>query len=253
MSTRLDKIIELNNELSKKVQVSLPLIINSLQKSKFQNVGKALVSFTSKSNSLNNSILNSCINGDIYSAWVTFRPMIEHNFRHLYIYTKALKEDSDSIGGKYYGVLKSSEDLDSLNKINNYNNNVTYPNKTEWDTKGNHNNSIKEDARQFNIEKIFYYLISNNNSDQMINTFTKEYLLKRLTDYTNLSSAIHGGPFSDMALNDVYKDQNKLDTLIYKYAEDSFTLHKSLLEATYLFAYTMDDSMKEYYEEIKTL
>lgn len=250
MDTRLEKIIELNKELSKKVQISLPIIITSLQKTKFQSTGKALISFTAKSNSLNNSILNSCINGDIYSVWVAFRPMIEHNFRHLYIYTKALSEDSNSIGSKYYGVLKSSEDLDSLNKINNYNN-ATNLTKTKWNTGGQHNASIKNDAKEFNIEQIFYYLISNGNTDEIIKTYTKEYLLKRLIDYTYLSSAIHGGPFSDIALEDVYKDQDKLNNLIYKYAEDSFTLHKSLVTATYLFAYTMDESMKEYYEEIK--
>lgn len=32
--------------------------------------------------------------------------MIEHNFRHLYIHIKALNEDSDSVGVKYYGALK---------------------------------------------------------------------------------------------------------------------------------------------------
>ena len=250
MDIRLEKIIELNKKLSEKVKVSLPLIITSLQKTKFQRTGKALISFTARSNALNNSILNSCINGDIYSAWVTFRPMIEHNFRHLYIYTKALKEDSDSIGSIYYGVLKSSEDLDSLNKINNYND-ATGLTKTKWNTGGQHNASIKNDAKEFNIEKIFYYLISNSSSDEIIKTYTKEYLQKKLIDYTNLSSAVHGGPFSDIALDDVYKDQDKLNNLIYKYAEDSFTLHNSLVTATYLFAYTMDESMKEYYEEIK--
>jgi hypothetical protein len=250
VDTKLEKIIELNKELSKKVNISLPLIITSLQKTKFQSTGKALISFTARSNSLNNSILNSCINGDIYSAWVTFRPMIEHNFRHLYIYSKALKEDSNSVGSNYYGVLKSSEDLDALNKINNYNN-ATGLTKTKWNTKGEHNASIKNDAKEFNIEQIFYYLISNGNSDEIIKTYTKEYLLKRLIDYTNLSSAVHGGPFSDLALEEIYKDQDKLNNLIYKYAEDSFTLHKNLVVTTYLFAYTMDESMKEFYEEIK--
>lgn len=252
MDPRLHKIVELNNELSNKVKVSLPLIIKSLQKSKFQSTGRALISFIGRSNSLNNSILNSGLNGDIYSIWVSFRPMIEHNFRHLYIYTRALKDDNDSTGKKYYGILKSSEDLDSLNKLNNYNN-VIYPNKTAWSTKGEHNNAIKNDAREFNIEQIFYYLISNIGSDENFKSFTKEYLLKRLTEYTNLSSAIHGGPFSDLALSDVYKDSTKLNNLIHGYAGDSFELHKSLVMATYLFAYTMDSSMKEYFEEIQGL
>ncbi len=254
MSTELENIINLNNELSKKVQASLPLIIKSLQKSKFQYTGKALVSFIAKSGSLNNSILNSCINGDIYSAWVSFRPMVEHNFKHLYIYTKALNENSDSVGSEYYSGLKANEDLESMSKIINYNK-VVHPTKTQWSTKGEHNKAIKQKAKQFDIEQIFYYLISNNNfiDDGIISEAKKDYFLSRLTGYTSLSSAVHGGAFADLGLEEVYKTKGALEKSLYKYALDSFILFKSLIEATYLFASLMDETTQEYYEEIRSV
>lgn len=254
MNPELKKIVDLNNELSKKVQASLPIIINSLQKGKFQRTGKALISFVAKSGSLNNSILNSCLNGDLYSAWVSFRPMVEHNFKHLYIYTKALNDNSDSVGSEYYNNLKASEDLESMSKIINYNK-VVHPDKTQWSTKGEHNKAIKQKAKQFDIEQIFYYLISNNNSDEdgIISKAKKDYFLDRLVGYTSLSSAVHGGAFADLGLEEVYKTEGALEKNLCKYALDSFMLFKSLVEATYLFASLMDESVNQYYEEIKNI
>lgn len=248
MDLRLQEIVGLNEILFKKVETSLPAIIESLQKGKFQNTGKALVSFVHKSISLNNSILNSCVNRDLYSAWIVSRSMIEHNFRYLYIYTRTLNENSDSVGRKYYGELKSFEDLKSFSKINTFAGNL-YPEKTKWSTKGEHNKNIADVGKEFDIEKIFYSLISSGDSGG-IQDLSKDYLLKRLTDYTNLSSAVHGGPFSEIAWHDICKNKNKLNNLIYKCAEDSLALHKSLIESTYLFAYTVDDSLGEHYESI---
>lgn len=254
MNPELKKIADLNNELSKKVQVSLPVIISSLQKGRFQRTGKALISFVAKSGRLNNSILNSCLNGDLYSAWVSFRPIVEHSFKHLYIYTKALNDNSDSIGSEYYNDLKASEDLESMSKIINYNK-VVHPDKTQWSTKGEHNKSIKQKAKQFDIEQIFYYLISNNNSDEdgIITKAKKDYFLNRLTGYTSLSSAVHGGAFADLGLEEVYKTEGALERNLHKYALDSLILFKSLVEATYLFASLMDESLNQYYEEIKNI
>ena len=42
--------------------------------------------------------------------------MIEHNFRHLYIYVRALNDNSDDVGKRYYKTLKGSEDLESFTK-----------------------------------------------------------------------------------------------------------------------------------------
>lgn len=254
-SEGFQEIIDLNNKLSEKVQKSYFLIIGSIQKSKFKNTGKALLNFMVKSESLNNSILNSCINKNLYSSWIISRSMIEHNFRHFYIFIKALNEDDDSIGNKYYNSLRGSEDLKSFQKINNYNKR-TYPEKTIWSTKGDHNKKIINSSKEFDIEKIFHYIISNNNSvtNEIFKEYKKEYLLEKLIDYTNFSSAIHGGPFSDLSLIKVSKDKEELKNGLYKCAMDSFNLHKNLIATTYLFAYLMDgsinDNIKDYYEEI---
>lgn len=247
----VDKNFALNETLSRKIQESLPYIIESLQKTKFQYTGKALIFFIPKSGYLINSILFSCKNNDPYSASIIFRSLIEHSFRHLYIFVKALNNNDDSTGSVYYNSLKANEDLESIEKIINYKK-IVYPEETQWNTKGEHNNAIREIAKNFRIEKIFHYLINNNNnkSSEIMKKYKKEYLLERLTEYTNMSSSVHGGPFGELALYELQKDKSKLETALNKFVNESFLLHKSTVEITYLFASLMDEKATKHYDDI---
>jgi len=247
----VDKNFAINETLSKKIQESLPFIIESLQKTKFKYTGKALVSFIPKSSYLINSLLFSCKSGDPYSASILFRSLIEHSFRHLYLFVRALNDKNDDGGKAYYNSLKANEDLESVEKIINYKK-IVYPKDTQWNTKGDRNNAIREIAKNFRIEKIFHYLISNNNnkSSEIIERYKKEYLLERLIEYTNMSSSVHGGPFGELALYELQKDKSKLEVTLNKFSNESFLLHKSLVETTYLFASLMDEETKKYYDDI---
>lgn len=253
-TTKIDEFFNLNNKLASEVQSSLPAIIKSLGKTKFKYTSRALLSFIPKSGYLSSAILELSGSRNVYVAAILSRSMIEHNFRHLYIYVRALNDDSDDIGKRYYETLKASEDLDSFTKINNYNKAV-YPEKIEWNTKGEHNKAIREVGQGFRIEQIFYYLIANNNSgkDKIVERFKKEYLLQRLADYTNLSSGVHGGPFGELAFFNLQKDKEKFSKTLEKFADDSFNLHYSLVESTYLFASLMDGEMQKHYEKIKNI
>ena len=247
----VDKNFALNETLSRKIQESLSYIIESLQKTEFKYTGKALISFIPKSGYLINSLLFSCKSGDPYSASVLFRSLIEHSFRHLYIFVKALNDKNDSVGNTYYNSLKANEDLESVEKIINYKK-IVYPEDTQWNTRGDHNNAIREIAKSFRIEKIFHYLISNNNneSSEIMKRYKKEYLLERLIEYTNMSSSVHGGPFGELALYELQKDKSKLEATLNKFANESFMLHKSLVETTYLFASLMDEEVTKYHNDI---
>jgi len=250
----IQQLLRLNVQLSQKVGTSLPAIVKSIEKSKFKYTSKALLSFIPKSGYLNSAILELSGNKNIYATTILSRSMIEHNFRHLYIYVRALNDDGDDVGKRYYKTLKGSEDLESFTKINNYNK-VVYPEKTSWNTKEEHNKTIREVGKEFHIEQIFFYLIANNNNekDEIIKRFKKEYLLQRLVDYTNLSSGVHGGPFGELAFFNLQKDKGQFSKALEKFANDSFNLHYSLVESTYLFAYLMDDQMQTHYENIRNL
>lgn len=249
----LDTKFETSKKLSEKISESLPFVISSLQKTKFQYTGKALVSFIPKSGYLLNSILLSCNNSDIYSSSILFRSLIEHNFKHLYIFVRALNEDSDDVGKEYYCSLKGFEDLKSVQKILNYNK-LTFPEQTQCNTKSESNKNLSEIGKKFDIDKIFQYLINNNNhNNQIFEKYKKEYLLERLTEYTNMSSSVHGGPFGELALLKIKKDENKFKKTLNKFVEDSLMLHKSMVEATYLFSSLMDNETDKIYQEIRNL
>ena len=249
--SNIDDNFILNETLSKNIQGSLSFIIESLQKTEFQYTGKALISFIPKSGYLINSLLFSCKSGDPYSASILFRSLIEHSFRHLYIFVKALNDKNDAVGKEYYNSLKANEDLESVEKIINYKK-IVYPEDTQWNTKGDHNKAIREIAKNFRIEKIFHYLINNNNdkSSEIMKKYKKEYLLERLIEYTNMSSSVHGGPFGELALYELQKDKTELEATLNKFANESFLLHRSIIETTYLFASLMDDKVTQYYNDI---
>lgn len=253
-TNKIENLFSLNNKLAQEIQSSLPTIVKSLEKTKFKYTSKSLLSFIPKSGYLNNSILELSGSKNVYVVAILSRSMIEHSFRHLYICVRAWNDNSDDVGKRYYKTLKGNEDLESFTKINNYNKAV-YPEKTNCNTKGEHNKAIRQVGKEFRIEQIFFYLIANNNSeeDEIIKRFKKDYLLQRLVDYTNLSSGVHGGPFGESALFNLQKDKNKFNKALEKFAGDSFNLYHSLVETTYLFAYLMNNKMQPYYEKIKNL
>lgn len=246
-----NELLQSTDLIAQHITKTLPKISSLLQETKFKATSKALLSLIVRSGYLNSEILFASGTRNVYACAVLFRPMIEHNFRHLYIFVRALNDDSDEVGKRYYGVLRGDEDRQAMYNINKYSQKV-YPEKTKWNLTNKHNKSIRDRANEFRIDEIFYYLIENNNdrTSNLVSTFKKEYLLERLKQYTNLSSSVHGGPFGEVTLLEAQK--KNLEATLIKFATESFELHKSLVETTYLFADMMDNNQK-WYEEIKKI
>lgn len=250
---KIEKLFDLNKRLSKEIQSSLPAVIETLGKTKFKYTGKALLAFVLKTGYLNSAILEVSASRNIYSVAVLYRSIIEHYFRHLYIYTKALKNDIDDVGRSYCKTLKASEDLQWFDKVNKHNRQVD-ANETVWNTKNDHNKEIRKVQEEFKFSKIVEYFKSNNDHDNKeIKKYINDHLLERSVEYDNLSSAVHGGPFGESALFNLHKDKKKYDDTLYKFANESLGLHYGTAESTYLFAYLMDEKMKDSYENIRAL
>jgi len=252
-NNKIEQLFGLNKCFSEEIQSSLPTVVESLKKSKFKYTGKALVAFIPKSGYLNSAILELSVSKNVYAAAVLYRSIIEHSFRHLYIYAKTLEDNNDGIGKKYCRTLKASEDLQWFDKINKHERKFG-TNKTVWNTKGDHNELIRSVKKEFLFSKIVEYFKSSNFSDNKeIKQFINDHLLNKGIEYDNLSSAVHGGPFGESALFNLHKDKKKHNDTLYKFASESFGLHHSIVESTYLFAYLMDEEMKEHYESITAL
>lgn len=247
-------IIRANQEIIEKIKVSLPLIIETLSKSaKFKNTGKALLSFISRAGYLNSAIVQLSETKNIYSVASLYRSLIEHNFRHLYIYSKACKEDSDEIGITYCKILKASEDLEWLDKVNKHNRKYNN-NKTIWRTGDEHNDSIRKAKKEFMFSKIIEYLKKNNIRD---NSKATEHLinclLKYTEEYNDLSAVVHGGPSVNSGLEKLLKDNEKLDNRLDQFVKDAFHLYKSLIETTYLFAHIVNNENEQHWKDIKDI
>ncbi len=247
----IEKQICLNVLLAEKTTRTLPIISESLAKGNFKLTGKALVSFVPKSGYLTNAILSECQSGNLYSSLVLLRSLVEHNFKHLYIYVKSLKDRDDSVGKTYYSQLRGNEDLEAFKKINNFNAKIS-PEYTKWGTKSDNNTKLENAALQFNISNIFSYLINNSNiEDAVFDKYQKEYISSRISEYSALSSIVHGGPFGELMHNEYVKNKQAFEKKLISVATESSSLHQSLVEATYLFATTVDVECRKYYDEIK--
>ena len=248
-----EEIFKLNTELTALVLANAEAVSNSLSQTKFRKTSRAMFSYIARAGYVNNALLDCYANNNGYAIGILFRTMIEHTFRHLYLYTRALKDGSDEAGEEYYGKLKGSEDLEAFSKINNYTK-VVHPEKTIWNTKGEHNAQITEVGKKFELSKIFFYLIENFPIDEkMIHTGMKDYLLKRLNHYTQLSSYVHGGPYAEMSHEELIKDSEKMSQHMEVIACESFGLYKSLVESTFLFASLFDDKMKECFDQVSKI
>jgi hypothetical protein len=246
----IEEILKLNAELTAHVLTNAEAVSNSLSQTKFKKTSRAMLSYIARAGYVNNAILDCYANGNGYAIGILFRAMIEHTFRHLYLYTRALNDDSDAVGEEYYGKLKGSEDLEAFSKMNNYTK-VVHPEKTVWNTKDDQNTQIAEVGKKFNLSKIFFYLIENFPSDEkMVHNGMKDCLLKRLNHYTQLSSYVHGGPYAEMCHEELLKDGQQISLHMEVIARESFGLYKSLIESTYMFAYLHDDKMKECFDQV---
>jgi len=253
MNNKHKKIIELNFQLSEHLKETIPLVSSSLLKTKFKKSGRALLSFVPKCGFINNSIVECYLTSNPYASGILFRSLVEHSFRHLYIYTRALNEKEDEVGNEYYGKLKGSETLDSMYKINNYNRKVS-PNKTSWTFEDKDNKLIRETKKKFDISPIFTYLIDNVTPEThpMRNKMEK-YLLRRLDQYTKFSSNVHGGPYAELVHNNLQLDQKVLQSQLHDLTLDSFDLYKSVVETTYVFGSLFNEKIFNYLDKIRII
>lgn len=165
-------------------------------KSKFPRSAKALTTYSLKLQYLSNSINFCKETGDYYSLCVLFRTLLEHYFRHLYIYSRALREGSDDVGIEYYGKLNGHEDLCFLRSNISLNTKLTGE-KSIWSLGGDQNKNLDDIAQNFKINNILSYLNEGIGENKEIQTISKDFFNRYSRHYSTLSSFVHGGPYAE--------------------------------------------------------
>lgn len=184
----------------------LELNAKSFVKSKFPQSAKALTTYSLKLQYLSNSIDLCKETEDYYSLCVLFRSLLEHYFRHLYIYSRALRENSDEVGIEYYGKLNGHEDLCFLRSNFSLNTKLSGE-KSTCSLKSEQNNNLDDVAQNFKINNILSYLNEGIGKDKEIQTISKDFFNKYSRDYSALSSFVHGGPYAEKYM-EMYSEDN---------------------------------------------
>ncbi len=212
----------------------LELNAKSFIKSKFPQSAKALTTYSLKLQYLSNSINLCKETEDYYSLCVLFRSLLEHYFRHLYIYSRALRENSDEAGVEYYGKLNGHEDLCFL-KSNFSLNTKLSGEKSTWSLKGEQNKNLDDVAQNFKINNILSYLNKGIGKDKKMQTISKEFFNKYSINYSTLSSFVHGGPYAEKYMEMYSKYENGKNKDMEYFANEANFLTNQALENTSLF------------------
>jgi hypothetical protein len=247
-----DKILKFHLDLNKELQNTLELTTKSLSETKFIKTGTILNASILKMGYINNSIIDCYTNGNAYSINILMRSLIEHGFRHMYIYVKALKDDNDDVGIEYYGGLRGSEDLRAVSKINTFEN-IVFPKVSKMNIRGPHNKMINKIGDKFEIKKILFYIINNfPESSEYVHILNKKYSIENLRKYAHLSSYVHGGPYAEDCFSEILKNNNQ-NEYIKDITKEALSFYKEAINATYLFASLNNEDMEEHYANMKKI
>lgn len=229
-------MVESFGEVIKNIPTMQELEANAgdFAKSKFPTSSKALAVHSLKLQYFSNSINLCKETGDYYSLCVLFRSLLEHYFRHLYIYSRALKENNDEVGVEYYGKLKGHEDLCFLRSSRTLNTKLTGE-KSAWSLGGEQNKNLDDIAQNFKINNIFSYLNEGIGEDKKIQTISEEFFNKYSQHYATLSSFVHGGPFAEKYMEMYSKDKTGKEDDIRYLSDEANMLTNQARENTSLF------------------
>ena len=184
---------------------------------------------TSSSNFLKGSIFDISCTQDIYSSAVLYRALIELYVKSYYLVTNLNLCNDDSFSVEFKMISEASEIINSYivsdkqNKIYGSSKEIKDPYKFIRDTfpifKGLSNNKINYKLKETSFNNMLKFVINHykNNGE-------REVLPKTLiSDYSILSSFIHGGEYS------------RAHSILCSNPENRFEEIKKTVDMTYLF------------------
>lgn len=258
----MDKEILLKETMNKINKVNLVLDcffsndFNKLKSSKFKFTILSLNSLLVRVGFINNGIIDAYSSENFYVINILKRVLIEAYFKHLYIYTRSLKENSDNVGKEYIKTCKSSEDLSAIKLFSNYtkeSNIILDIKDTEWSFGGEENKNIIEISKKFDLKQIFHELLKGVGDDNVVkNIFRDEFFKKYIREYAESSSFIHAGPYSNEVYNIFQTSKNK-NKILDKILLDSFSLYENTVRNTFLFFSLVDPELDIYYKLINNI
>ena len=218
LSIKIDELRIFDEEIHALIEKWMPLVLQDSTNHNIPNVWRASVMFITRSNFLKEAIFELSKNEDIYSAGILFRSLIEHYVKFQYIFLRWAQEKNDTVGEEYYKFCDLAEDLSYIDSLKNANKLIVneFISRNPFDIlqeikQEASKHSIKEiqnKASQFNYRKILEYIALTAPPNIVSN-----FIWKIIPEYSELSSLVHGGPFSERILYNASEEGKRIESL----------------------------------------
>ena len=211
---------------------------------------------TNLANSISNifvALLKQAEEGNLYSSFILYRPLLEHFLKGMYIMHKMAKDKNDETAEKYKvhyliseflaekaGVLDMEDLLNNNQARTDFLKFLTssYPNLQGFD-KANQQ-EISAAIKQFNLKEIVKYLHEEYKSIPELQS--TKIIAQTLPEYSRTSTFTHGGPYASL-LMDKYKRENMEQNQLLKILQTALTATGVMKENSFM-TYEIDNSFK---------
>ncbi|MGD6731851.1 MAG: hypothetical protein ACPKMZ_12390 [Pleomorphochaeta sp.] len=216
--------------LTESLYSGLSEITEFIPNSKIPITLETLLLITSSSNFLKCSIFDISISQDIYSSAVLYRALIELYIKSYYLFTNFILCNDDSFSKNFRMISEAAEIINTY-KVGDKQNKIYGSPKEKYNPydyieaaypifKGSSKNKINAKINQHSFNNMLKFIINYYK-----NSKGKEALPKTLiSDYSTLSSYIHGGEFS------------RIHSIFCSNPENRFIEIKKTVDMTYFFS-----------------
>lgn len=109
--------IQADEEFFELITKHMPLLIETLGKTKFPSTYRAMLTFIVKTNSLKRAMFDMVESDNPYAFKLLFRCFCEHYLRFKYVFVRFVSEKTDTVGDDYYSFCGASEAIDYVSAV----------------------------------------------------------------------------------------------------------------------------------------
>ncbi|MBN2383212.1 hypothetical protein JXQ70_10050 [bacterium] len=210
----LEKIFEIDSNIFYLMEKSLNEVAISFSKSDIPNVGRSVLSFIARTESIKEAIFILSEEGNVYAIKILLRSLFEHLLKCNYIIFRYGLEKKDDVGLEFYKYCDLSEAIQyigsyaSISEIlgHEVDRNELYQSyiNTYPELKQTSKRELKRKSDKFQYKSIINYIINQFNDFEENSEFN--FLLEIIPNYSVLSSFVHGGPLAEKEMRKNHDD-----------------------------------------------
>jgi len=254
----IEKILEFDDAFQEEFVDVGNRLIPILKVSNFPCTAQTLIGLMGTSNSIKLGIfeLAEQCHTHLYVIKVLKRTLIEHYLKFYYILFRLLKENTDDVGIEYRKYSRISETLSFINasEVSKKMVGVSTDNQVLKLLKKSHpefdisKKQLNEITLKWKHRSIIKYIKANTNLIEN----EKSFLLNLISEYSELSSFIHGGTFAEETYHQAF-DSGNLEKLVYNEAFSSSFLCSSMRVHLLLPACKLNEQFQEDIIKLNTM